>query len=102
VSGKYRFSTGLPYTPFAPSGPQEGERDFSRYNQLTLPNFSAFDIRVDRRWALAGVQLDVYLDIQNLFARENVTGTYWNERTRTEEFDTSLGILPTLGVNVEF
>lgn len=102
VSGKYRFSTGLPYTPFATSGPQEGERDFSRYNQLVLPNFSAFDIRIDRRWALAGVQLDVYLDIQNLFARENVTGTYWNERTRTEEFDTSLGILPTLGINVEF
>ena len=102
VSGKYRFSTGLPYTPFTASGPEEGERDFSRYNTLTLPNFSAFDIRIDRRWALAGVQLDVYLDIQNLFARENVTGTYWNERTRTEEFDTSLGILPTLGINVEF
>ena len=35
-------------------------------------------------------------------APQNVTGTYWNERTQQEEFDEGLGILPTIGVNVEF
>ena len=102
VSGKYRIGTGLPYTPFATSGSLEGERDFTQYNQLNLPTFSAVDIRVDRRWSFQSVQLDVYIDIQNLFGKQNVTGTYWNERTQQEEFDEALGILPTIGVNVEF
>jgi len=102
VSGKYQVATGLPYTPFAASGPEEGERDYTQYNQLNLPDYSSVAIRVDRRWSFQSVQLDVYLDIQNLFGRQNVTGTYWNERTRQEEFDESLGILPTIGVNVEF
>ncbi len=102
LSGKYRLSSGLPYTPFATSGPQEGERDFEYYNQERLPTFAAFDIRLDRRWSFQSVQLDVYLDIQNLFGRANVTGTYWNERTQEEEFNEGLGILPTIGVNVEF
>jgi hypothetical protein len=31
-----------------------------------------------------------------------VTGTYWNERTQQEEFNEGLGVLPTIGVNVEF
>jgi len=102
VSGKFRIATGLPYTPFVTSGPQEGERDFSQYNQLNLPTFWAFDVRVDRRWAFQRVQLNVYLDVQNLTGRNNVVGTFWNERTRQEEFNTSLGVLPTIGVNVEF
>jgi hypothetical protein len=102
VSGKFRIATGLPYTPFATSGPQEGERDFTRNNQLNLPTFWAFDARVDRRWAFRRVQLNVYIDVQNLIAPKNVVGTYWNERTRQEEFNVALGLLPTIGVNVEF
>jgi hypothetical protein len=102
VSGKFRLATGLPYTPFATEGLEEGERDFTQYNQEQLPTFSAVDIRIDRRWSFRAVQLDVYLDIQNLFGAENVSGTYWNERTQQEEFNEGLGILPTIGVNVEF
>jgi len=102
VSGKYRVSTGLPYTPFATTGPLTGERDFTYYNQSRLPTFSAVDIRVDRRWSFQSVQLDVYVDIQNLLGRANVTGTYWNARTQQEEFNEGLGVLPTIGVNVEF
>lgn len=102
VSGKFRIATGLPYTPFATSGPNEGERDFTQYNQLNFPTFSSFDVRVDRRWALKGLQLDVYFDVQNLFGRKNVVGNYWNQRTRQEEPAESLGILPTIGVNIEF
>lgn len=102
VSGKYRVATGLPYTPFATSGSLEGERDFASYNQSRLPTFSAVDIRVDRRWSFQSVQLDVYIDIQNLFGKKNIVGTYWNERTQQEDFDTALGVLPTIGVNVEF
>jgi hypothetical protein len=102
VSGKFRVATGMPYTPFADFGPLQGERDFNRYNQLNLSTFSALDLRVDRRWAFRSVQLDVYVDIQNLFGRRNEIGTFWNARAQRGEFDTGLGMLPSIGVSVEF
>jgi hypothetical protein len=55
VSGKYRIATGLPYTPFAAAGPEEGERDFTQYNQRRLPTYNAIDIRIDRRWSFRTV-----------------------------------------------
>ncbi len=102
LSGKFRVASGLPYTPFVASGPLAGTRDAARYNTLRLPTFHALDVRVDRRWAFRGLQLDAYLDVQNVYGRKNVSGTYWNARTRIEEFDESLGVLPSLGVMVEF
>jgi hypothetical protein len=102
VSGKFRVATGMPYTPFAEFGPLQGERDFNRYNQLNLSTFSALDVRVDRRWAFRSVQLDVYIDIQNLLGRRNVIGTFWDPRAQRGGFDTGLGVLPSIGVSVEF
>ena len=57
---------------------------------------------MDRRWAFSGLQLDVYLDVQNVYNRRNVTDVFWNPRTQQPEFNESLGILPSIGVNFEF
>ncbi|HEX5817828.1 MAG TPA: TonB-dependent receptor [Gemmatimonadales bacterium] len=102
VSGKFRIASGLPYTPYATSGPDTGELDFAAYNANRLPTFHALDVRVDRRWAFRGTQLDLYLDVQNVYNRENVSGVYWDERTQQQEFNSQLGLLPTIGVNLEF
>jgi hypothetical protein len=102
VSGKFRLASGLPYTPFITTGSGAGELEFSAYNSLRLPTFHALDLRVDRRWAFSSVQLDLYLDVQNVYNRENVSGVYWDARTQQQEFNSSLGLLPTVGVNLEF
>jgi len=62
----------------------------------------ALDVRVDRRWSFRGWQLDLYLDVQNVYGRKNVSQYIWNPRTGETESNDSLGILPTIGVNVEF
>jgi len=103
VSGKFRLATGLPTTPYIDSGPEAGRLDFTRYNAgPRLPTFHALDVRVDRRWSFRGWQLDVYVDVQNVYGHKNVSQYVWNPRTGEVEPNDSLGILPSIGVNVEF
>jgi hypothetical protein len=103
VSGKFRLATGLPTTPFIEEGPDAGRRDYRLYNGgERFPTFHALDLRLDRRFSFRGWQLELYIDVQNVYARNNVTAVRWDPRTDEPEFDESLGILPTIGVNVEF
>jgi hypothetical protein len=102
VSGKFRIASGRPTTPFIEVGPQAGRLDFSRYNELRFPTFNALDVRVDRTWNFRTVRLEVYLDVQNVYGRQNVDQVFWNARTGEAEPEESLGILPSIGVNVTF
>jgi hypothetical protein len=103
LSGKLRVASGLPSTPYLTSGPSAGQLDFTRYNAgPRLPTFHALDFRADRRWNWRGVQLVTYLDVQNIYNRKNVSQFTWNERKQRVETDESLGVLPSLGVRVEF
>ncbi len=103
LSGKFRIATGQPTTPFLTTGPLAGTLDFGRYNAgPRLPTFHALDLRLNRRWSFAGWQLLAYVDIQNVYARANVSRLQWNARLQAVEPDESLGILPTIGLNVEF
>jgi hypothetical protein len=44
----------------------------------------------------------VYLDVQNVTDRENVSRFQWNLRDRTVEPDASVGRLPSLGITFDF
>lgn len=105
ISSKFRLATGAPTTPFIedPQSPQYGRRDFQQFNLGDrLPLFHALDLRIDRRWTFEGFQLITYLDIQNLYARKNISNVNFNQRTGKAEYNTSIGILPSIGVNIEF
>jgi len=103
VSGKFRIATGLPTTPFITSGPDIGQRDWALYNQgERFPTFNALDLRVDRRFSFRSWQLEVYLDVQNVYGRNNISAVRWDPRVDEPEFNESLGVLPTIGINVEF
>ncbi|MCL7936722.1 MAG: TonB-dependent receptor [marine benthic group bacterium] len=103
VSGKFRLATGLPTTPFITSGPDTGQRDWTQYNEgERFPTFHALDLRVDRRFSFRSWQLEVYLDVQNVYGRNNISAVRWDPRSNEPEFNESLGVLPTIGINVEF
>lgn len=103
LSGKFRVASGLPSTPFITSGASSGQLDFSRYNAgPRLPTFHALDLRVDRRWSWRGIQLATYLDVQNVYGRNNVSQYTWDERTQRVKADEAVGVLPSLGISVEF
>ncbi len=103
LAGKFRVSSGLPATPFITTGASAGQLDFTRYNaDRRLPTFHALDLRADRRWSWRGVQLATYVDVQNVYGRKNVSQRVWNERRQRVEEDETLGVLPSVGVMLEF
>jgi len=110
VSSKLRMSQGLPTTPFitTPEAAAEtnfpiGSIDFRYFNAgPRLPLFYALDVRVDKRWFFSGWQLITYIDIQNITGRKNTSGYKWNQQTQQVEAQQSIGVLPSIGVNIEF
>ncbi len=97
-SGKFRFGTGTPYTPYD----SQGKQDAQAYNSRRLPNFHSLDVRVDRHWNFSRWNLVTYVDIQNIYDRENVQSYRWNEREQKVESSSGIGILPSVGVSAEF
>ncbi len=103
LSGKLRAATGRPTTPFVTSGAQEGTLDFANFNGgPRTPGFAALDVRVDRRWSFARWQLVTYVDVQNITGRNNVDRFEWDPRVRRAVANGSVGVLPSIGVNIEF
>jgi hypothetical protein len=98
ISGKFRISTGAPTTPFLVNG----TKDWKNFNEGDrLPIFHSLDLRVDKRWNLSSIYVITYLDIQNVYSQKNVSGIVWDYRNQKEIYQSSLGILPTIGVSFE-
>ncbi|MCU0619493.1 MAG: hypothetical protein MUF40_06280, partial [Gemmatimonadaceae bacterium] len=103
LSGKVRAATGRPTTPFITTGAQAGALDFANFNTgPRTPGFAALDVRVDRRWSFARWQLVTYVDVQNITGRANVDRFEWDPRLGRAIANESVGLLPSIGVNVEF
>lgn len=98
ASLKFRYATGMPFTPFNPDGSQ----DIALFNSDRLKSSHSLDIRVDRRWFFDKWTLITYLDIQNIYNRKNSTSIRWDRRTQSVDAEASIGILPSIGVSLEF
>lgn len=94
---KFRFATGKPYTPFN----DDGSQSVINYNNSRLESFHSLDLRVDRRWNFETWSLVTYLDIQNIYNKKNSSFVRWDEKTRTAENNSSIGILPSIGITAE-
>ena len=98
ISTKFRFSSGRPYTPFESDGTQL----VSRYLSMYYDPLHSLDIRVDRRWYFSSLTLITYLDVQNVYNNKKSNSIRWNPRTQQAEKGESIGILPSIGVSLEF
>lgn len=98
ASMKFRYASGHPFTPFNTNGTQ----NVALYNsELTSPIHS-LDIRVDRRWNFETWTLITYLDIQNIYNNKHSGSVRWNAREQRVEMDeSSIGLLPSIGVSAE-
>lgn len=98
ASLKFRFATGNPYTPYN----DDGTQNVSDYLSERFDSQHALDIRVDRRWYFSGWSLITYIDIQNIYNRKNTNSIQWDPIEKTSEKSSSIGILPSIGISVEF
>ena len=98
ASMKFRFASGSPYTPFESDGTQLVSLYLSEYYQP----LHSLDVRVDKRWYFSNLTLITYIDIQNIYNNKNSNSLRWNPRTQKAEKGESIGILPSIGVSLEF
>lgn len=97
-SGKFRFASGRPYTPYNP----DGTRSIDLYNSVRLQANHSLDIRVERRFNRVGWGIISYIDIQNVYNRKAVDIPTYNDRTGETENSSSIGILPSIGLSLEW
>jgi outer membrane receptor for ferrienterochelin and colicin len=97
-SAKFRYVTGRPYTPYGIGGIQSG----ISYNTYRIEANHSLDVRVDRRWSFGNWSLDTYIDIQNIYNRKPIDVPRYNSRTGQVEQNSSIGLLPSVGVSAIF
>lgn len=127
---KWRFQSGLPFTPDADISSlvqvwnQTGRAlpDFDRLNANRLPLVHELDFRVDKKWSFQQWSLNLFLDIENAYNRQTTRPTTVlardtdgnpvilnpNDPFSLQRYDTKTlqlangQLLPTLGIIVEF
>jgi TonB family protein len=106
VGARWRYVSGNPETPIVDSiydsdtnnyVPLQGDENSDR-----LPDFHALDIRIDkdinfRRW-----KMTVYLDLMNVYNRQNPESRVHNFDYTENTFLVGLPILPNLGFKAQF
>jgi len=98
-SGKFRFATGRPYTPYNANGTQNS----LAYNTARIGANHSIDIRIDRRWNFERWNLITYIDVQNIYNRRALDIPVYDERTKqVKQPEGSIALLPSIGVSAEF
>jgi hypothetical protein len=98
--GRFRYTTGNPFTPvdravasgssFTPiDGPILSER---------LPAFFQLDLRLDHAWRGSWGILNLYLDVQNVTNRDNPEGVTYNKDYSQRSYTTGLPVFPSIGL----
>ncbi len=98
TSLKFRYSTGSPYTPFD----DYGKQSVNNYNTDNFTASHSLDLRVERKWNFESWDLTVYLDVQNVYGRKNQTSIRWDYEKNKLKDESSIGLLPSIGISVEF
>lgn len=117
VSLRNRFAAETPFVPVDQEAtlanyPAE-QLDYSRLGQSRLGSFNQLDVRIDKKWNLDRLSLDVFLEIQNILAQSipepPTYGLARDENGQVEQprrlnaisVDQSTPI-PTVGIVVDF
>jgi hypothetical protein len=105
LSGRLTIADGRPYTP--PLLPESVDQnrlvyDVARFNAERLPAFHRLDVRIDRKFRLLGRNTSLFAEMQNLYNHRSVVEYSWNQKTKQLHAEKQLGLLPVVGINVEF
>jgi len=106
LGARFRYITGSPYTPYIGG---VVDYDAGAYapiealaqNSSRLPARHQLDLRVDKTWTFADWRLSTYLDVQNVYNRENTEDIGYNYDFSQSKPVAGLPILPILGIRGE-
>lgn len=129
IGAKWTIQGGLPYTPYNESGFADTTNfqlsggaalpDYSRLNTQRTKVQHALNLRVDKKWFLKKININLYLDLQNVYFSKNQTppnldveydvngipvlNPVDNSKYKLNYLDTRSGsILPSIGFILEY
>lgn len=103
VSARWRYLGGRPYTE--PTYIRQVHTwitgEDQRLNSLRLKPYHRLDLRLDRRFMFRGWNMVTYVDLQNVYNRDNVWGYQYHEDGSKEEV-LQFKVFPIGGLAIEF
>lgn len=105
LGGRFRLTSGNPYTPVtaavfdANTGAYQpiNARPFSARN----PMFQQLDVRVEKTWSLRQWKLSCFIDVQNAYNAKNYEGFEYSYDYQKRQAVAGLPLLPNFGVRGE-
>ena len=100
LGGRFRYTTGNPFTP-VDHAVMNGSQYIAIDGPLLSERLSAFvqlDLRLDHAWRRSWGTLDLYLDVQNVTNRDNPEGVTYNRDYSRRSYTTGLPVFPAIGV----
>lgn len=109
-SAKWKYASGRPDDAYvvnadvldeSTSGLLRYSKEIVSQNTLRFPDFHALNIRVDYRRPLGPVNLIAFLDVINVYGRDNMSSRGFDER-RGVDVENGFEVLPNIGLKFEY
>jgi hypothetical protein len=107
IGGRFRLSSGFPYTPIE-DALYDSDLDrhvgvpAARINSKRLPLFHQLDLRIDKEWVFNEWKFGIYLEVQNVYNQKNAEALIYNYDFSKVGYVSGTTILPVLGLKGEF
>ena len=105
---QWRYLSGRPYTPIIgsfESTPGSGDWEAiydTNANSSRLDSYHSLDLRIDRRFQFDRCNLIAYLDVSNVYNRQNIWSFEWLRKANEKKKIYQFGVLPIFGFHLEF
>lgn len=107
IGAKWRYQSGQLITPLLgaeqdSNNPELYNPVYGELNSERLPSYHKLDVRADRTYYFTGWEMDLYLEVLNLYARDNVVDyQYKNADYSEREEVTDLPTIMSVGVKLK-
>ncbi|MEE2749958.1 MAG: TonB family protein [Myxococcota bacterium] len=106
ASGRFRYITGNPYTPYELGVYNVDEDSYTAFpsgdpNSDRLPDFYSLDLRTEKRLTFKKWRLDLYVDVLNAVRGENAEYVNYNYDYTEQRWIKGLPLIPSFGFEAE-
>lgn len=102
IGGRFRLVSGNPSTGYFDGVWVGGGYQPWLGQSERLPTFHQLDLRVDKTFTLRRVSINAYLDIINVYNRQNGETWVYSNNFQQRQLQPGLPIVPSLGVRMEY
>ncbi|MBI5403973.1 MAG: TonB-dependent receptor [Ignavibacteriae bacterium] len=102
---KFKYAGGRPYTPFDNAKSKSlgrGVYNMDKFNGERYIDYHRLDLRVDKKFYFKAATLTAYMELQNVYNRENVFGYFWNKDKNEVGTVYQWAFMPVGGFSLQF